>query len=76
MATSLIASLAWLRFREGSLSFGLCEAAAFMGLAICYAHAVALTIRLDLADMLATRNPGRTSFTYSSRVDSPPQACS
>ena len=59
VATSLIASLAWLRFREGGYPFGLYQAAAFMGLAICYAHAVTLTIRLDLADMLSTAEPGQ-----------------
>ena len=59
VATSLIASLAWLRFREGGYPFGVYQAAAFMGLAICYAHAVAVTVRLDLAAMLSTAEPGQ-----------------
>ena len=59
VATSLIASLAWLRFREGGYPFGVYQAAAFMGLAICYAHAVAVTIRLDLAAILSTAEPGQ-----------------
>jgi len=59
VVTALIASLAWLRFRERHYPFGLFQAAAFLGLAIGYAHAVAVTIGLDLATMLSTAEPGQ-----------------
>lgn len=59
VATSLIGSLAWLRYREGRYPFGVYQAAAFLGLAIGYAHAVAVTVQLDLAEMLSTAEPGQ-----------------
>jgi signal transduction histidine kinase len=59
VVTALIASFAWLRFRERQYPFGVYQAGAFLGLAIGYAHAVAVTVRLDLAAMLSTAEPGQ-----------------
>jgi signal transduction histidine kinase len=59
VVTGLIGSFAWLRFRERHYPFGVYQAAAFLGLAIGYAHAVVVTVRLDLAEMLSVAEPGQ-----------------
>ena len=59
VVTSTVAWLAWLRFREGQHPLALYQSAAFLVLAIAYAHAVIGTVRLDLQAMLSTTEPGQ-----------------
>ncbi|HSK52385.1 MAG TPA: sensor histidine kinase [Clostridia bacterium] len=58
VVTSLVAMLAWIRFRERGLSIALYQAAAFVVLAITYLRAVIDTVGVDPTAPLASAEPG------------------
>jgi signal transduction histidine kinase len=58
VVTSLVAMLAWIRFREREQPFALYQAAAFLVLAITYLRAVVDTLGVDPTAPLSSDEPG------------------
>jgi signal transduction histidine kinase len=59
VVTSIVATLAWIRYRERRNAFALCQTAAFLVLAITYLRAVIDTVGTDPTAPLATSEPGQ-----------------
>ena len=58
VVTSIVATLAWIRYRERQYPFALYQAAAFLVLAITYLRAVVDTVGVDLTAPLSSDEPG------------------
>lgn len=59
VVTSLLAVLAWIRYRERRAPFALFQSAAFLVLAVANIHAVIVTIGPDLRSPLLPAEPGQ-----------------
>ena len=58
VVTSLVATLSWIRFREGQHPFALYQATAFLVLTITYLRAVIDTVGIDPTAPLTDSEPG------------------
>lgn len=62
VVTSLVATLSWIRFREGQHPFALYQATAFLVLTITYLRAVIDTVGIDPTAPLTSSEPGHEQF--------------